>query len=48
MVAFSLARQTQRTDLQQDRLLEDASNLGVVLNNMMNQPAIKGQLLDTE
>ena len=43
---FSLARQTQRTDLQQDRLLEDASNLGLVLNNLQNQPMIKSQLLD--
>ena len=43
---FSPVRQTQRTDLEQDRLLEDASNLGLVLNNLQNQPTIKSQLLD--
>ena len=43
---FSPARQPQRTDLQQDRLLEDASNLGLVLNYLQNQPALKSQLLE--
>ena len=32
------ARQPQRVDIQQDQLLEDASNLGLVLNEMMNLP----------
>ena len=38
------ARQAQRVDVEQDRLLEDASNLGLVLNDMMNQPGLKGQI----
>ena len=43
---FSPARHPQRTDLQQDFLLEDASNLALVLNDMMNRPGLKGQLLE--
>ena len=43
---FAQARLPQRTDLQQDRLLEDASNLGLVLNDMMNRPGLKGRLLE--
>ena len=40
------ARHPQRTDDEKDFLLEDASNLALVLNNMMNQPGLKGQLLE--
>ena len=43
---LSPARLPQRFDLQQDRLLEDASNLGLVLNDMMNRPGLKSQLLE--
>jgi len=43
---YSPARLPQNTDLQQDRLLEDASNLGLVLNYLQNQPARKGKLLE--
>ena len=39
------ARLPQRTDLQQDYLLEDASNLALVLNEMMNIPGLKGKLM---
>ncbi len=39
-------RLPQQTDLQQDRLLEDASNLGLVLNDLLNQPMIRHQLLE--
>ena len=40
------ARLPQKTDLQQDRLLEDASNLGVVLSDLLNRPDVKHLLLD--
>ncbi len=43
---FSAARQPQRTDEQQDFLLEDASNLALVLNEIMNKPGLEDQLLD--
>ena len=43
---FAQARLPQRVDLQQDYLLEDASNLALVLNEMMNFPGLKGQLLE--
>ena len=43
---FAPARLPQRVDMEQDRLLEDASNLGLVLNSMMNQPGLKGQLME--
>ena len=39
-------RRPQQTDLQQDRLLEDASNLNLVLSDLMNQPPIKEQILE--
>ena len=39
-------RLPQRIDLQQDRLLEDASNLGLVLNDLLNQPIVKDRLMD--
>ena len=34
-------RLPQKPDLRQDRLLEDASNLGLVLNDMQNRPDVK-------
>ncbi len=48
---FHIGRHTsprlpQKADLQQDRLLEDASNLGLVLNDLLNQPPVKRLLLD--
>ena len=43
---FSPPRLSQRPDLQQDRLLEDASNLGVVLSDLLNQPESKARLLE--
>ena len=43
---FAPSRQPQKTDLQQDRLLEDASNLGVVLSDLLNQPDLKEQILE--
>ena len=43
---FAQARLPQRVDLQQDYLLEDASNLVSVLNEMMNRPGLKGRLLE--
>ena len=42
----SPARQPQRVDSEQDRLLEDASNLGLVLDDMMNRPGLKNTLLE--
>ena len=38
-------RLPQKTDLQQDFLLEDASNLSLVLNGLQNQPHIEDQIL---
>ena len=43
---FSPVRLPQNTDLQQDFLLEDASNLALVLNEMMNRPGLKNDLLE--
>ena len=48
---FQLGRSTpprlpQKADLRQDRLLEDASNLGLVLSDLLNQPPVKQQILD--
>ena len=43
---LSTARLPQNTDLQQDYLLEDASNLALVLNEMMNRPGLKSKLLE--
>ena len=42
----SPVRRPQKTDLQQDRLLEDASNLGVVLSDLLNRPDVKRRLLE--
>lgn len=39
-------RLPQRADLTQNRLLEDGSNLGVVLSNLMNNPPIRSLLLE--
>ena len=39
-------RLPQKADLQQDLLLEDASNLGLVLNDLLNHPPVKRQLLE--
>ena len=39
-------RQPQRADLPHKTLLEDGSNLGVVLSNLMNRPAVGSDLLD--
>ena len=48
---FHVGRRTpprlpQNADLQQDRLLEDASNLGLVLSDLLNQPPLKQRILD--
>ena len=37
-------RLPQKVDLQQDRLLEDASNLSVVLNHLQNQPLLREEI----
>ncbi len=42
----TLPRLPQKTDLPQERLLEDASNLGLVLSDLLNQPPAKQQILD--
>ncbi len=42
----SQPRQSQKPDLQQDRLLEDASNLGVVLSDLLNQPEAKTRIVE--
>ena len=39
-------RLPQKPDLPRDRLLEDASNLGLVLNDMQNWPEVKRQILE--
>ena len=39
-------RLPQKPDLPQDRLLEDASNLALVLNDMQNLPDVKRRLLE--
>ena len=39
-------RLPQRADLQQDHLLEDASNLGLVLNDLLNRPDVKRRILE--
>ena len=39
-------RLPQKADLQQDQLLEDASNLGLVLNDLLNRPPVKHELLE--
>ena len=43
---FTPPRLPQRPDLPQDRLLEDASNVGVVLSDLLNQPDLKEQILE--
>ena len=43
---YTPPRLAQKPDLPQDFLLDDASNLGLVLSDMLNQPAIKDQILD--
>ena len=43
---FAQVRLPQKPDLQQDRLLEDASNLGVVLSDLLNQPEAKARILE--
>lgn len=42
----SAVRKPQRVDLPDDFLLEDASNLGLVLNKMRNRPATKRLVLE--
>ena len=39
-------RTSQRLDLPQDYLLEDASNLGLILDDLMNRPSIRPLLLE--
>ncbi len=39
-------RLPQKPDLQQDHLLEDASNLGLVLSDMLNQPELKDRVVE--
>ena len=39
-------RLPQKPDLRQDRLLEDASNLALVLNDMQNWPDVKRRMLE--
>lgn len=39
-------RVPQKTDLPEDSLLEDASNLGLVLNDLQNRPDVKRQILE--
>ena len=39
-------RQSQKPDLPNDFLMEDASNLGLVLNDLLIQPTVKPRLLD--
>jgi predicted ATPase len=43
---YTAPRLPQKADLPDDFLLEDASNLGLVLNNMQNRPAVKRVLID--
>ncbi len=42
----SEARYPQKADLPGDSLLEDAGNLGLVLNNLQNRPDVKSQILE--
>jgi predicted ATPase len=42
---YTAPRIPQKTDLQIDRLLEDAANLGLVLNDLQNQPDVKRLIL---
>jgi predicted ATPase len=43
---YTAPRLPQKTDLPEDFLLEDAGNLGLVLNNLMNQPETKRLLME--
>jgi predicted ATPase len=43
---YTSPRVPQKTDLPQDSLLEDASNLGLVLNDLQNRPDVKRQILE--
>ena len=43
---YTLPRLPQKADLPDDFLLEDISNLGLVLNNLEHQPGIRNLLLD--
>lgn len=43
---YAPPRQPQKVDLPEDFLLEDASNLGLVLNDLQNRPATKRLLLE--
>lgn len=42
---YTSPRLPQKADLPEDVLLEDASNLGLVLNNLQNRPDVKRELL---
>ena len=46
MDRHSPARLPQRPDLYQGALLEDASNLGLVLSDLLNRPPVKEQILE--
>lgn len=43
---YTLPRLAQKPDLPQDFLLDDASNLGLVLSDLLNQPPVKDRILD--
>lgn len=43
---YTLPRLPQKADLPDDFLLEDISNLGLVLNNLEHQPGVRGLLLE--
>ncbi len=43
---YAPPRQARKVDLPEDFLLEDASNLGLVLNDLQNQPATKRIILE--
>ena len=40
------SRLPQQADLPQDNLFEDASNIGLILDNLLNQPPVKRQIMD--
>ena len=43
---YTPPRLAQKVDLPQDFLLDDASNLGLVLSHLLNQPLVKDRILD--
>jgi len=43
---YTAPRLPQKADLPEDSLLEDASNLGLVLNDLQNRPDVKRRILD--